>query len=88
MHHFEEKVGDQAIGVRWKLVVFDAEGVDIPFFDLIAAYNRHPKAFPEFLSKGGFPRSLPARDDDALWFSVHICGCPTIEFTEPQTANM
>jgi len=81
----EEKVGDQAIGVRWKLVVFDAVGVDVALFDLIAAYHWHPQAFPKLLGKSGFSRSRPARDDDALWFSVHVFRMPY--FTKKLTLN-
>jgi len=59
------------------MVVFDAEGVDVALFDLIAAYDWHPQAFPKLLRKSGFSRSRPAGDNDALRFSVHVSGCPT-----------
>jgi hypothetical protein len=37
------------------LVVFDAVGVDIALFDLIAADDWHPQASPSFLAKVVFP---------------------------------
>ena len=80
IHYSKEQLGDQTIGVRRELVMFDAVGVEIALFDLIAAYDRHPQAFPKLLSKSGFSRSRLACDDDALWSSVHVSGCPTIEF--------
>ncbi len=42
IHQTEEKVCDQSIGVGRKLVVFDAEGVDVALFNLIAADHRQP----------------------------------------------
>jgi hypothetical protein len=64
--------------------VFDAVGVDIALFDLIAAYDWHPQERPKFFRKSGFSRSRSACDDDALWFSVHVSGCPTPELTGPE----
>src|SRR2546428_6248884 len=46
----------------------------------LTAYDRHPQAFPKLLSKSGFSRSRLACDDDALWFSAHVSGCPTLAF--------
>lgn len=81
IHYSKEQVGDQTIGVRWELVVFDAVGVDITLFDLIAAYDWHPQAFPKLFRKSGFSRSRPACDDDALWFSAHVSGYPALRFS-------
>lgn len=68
--------------------MFDAVGVDVALFDLIAAYDRHPQALPKLPGESGFPRSRPACDDDALWFSVHVSGCPTFELScEPPRAK-
>lgn len=38
----KEEVRYKTIGVRWQLVVLDAKGIDISFFDFIAANNWHP----------------------------------------------
>ena len=54
----------------------DAESVDVALFDLIAADDRQPQAFSKLFGKSGFPRSRPARNDDALWSPVH--GCPIL----------
>src|SRR5688572_23224617 len=64
----EEKVSDQTVRFRRKLVVFDTERGDIALFDLIADYHRHPQAWAKLVCKRGLAGSLPAGDDDALWF--------------------
>jgi hypothetical protein len=72
VYQFKEKIGNDAIGIWWKLVMLDAECRYVPFFDLVAAYDRHPQTLTEFLCKSGFTRSLPSSDDDAFWFFVHL----------------
>ena len=71
IHDFKEQIGDQAIGIRWELVVLNAVGVDVSLLDLIAAYNRHPQELAQLFSKSGFSRTRSAREDNALWFFVH-----------------
>ena len=48
IHYLEEEIGDHTIGVRWKLIVLDAMGVDIALLDLVATDNWHPQSFSEF----------------------------------------
>ena len=48
-HYLEEEIGDHTIGVRWKLIVLDAMGVDIALLDLVATDDRHPQSLSESL---------------------------------------
>ena len=47
INYLEEKIGDYAIGVRRKLIVLDAMGIDIALLDLVATDNRHPQPLSE-----------------------------------------
>lgn len=49
IHYLEEEISNHTIGVRWKLIVLDAMGVDIALLDLVATDDRHPQSFSEFL---------------------------------------
>jgi hypothetical protein len=57
--------------------MFNAEGVDVSLFDLIAAYQRHPQTSRQLCGKSALPGSLPTRDDNAHWFYVHASVCLT-----------
>lgn len=49
IHYLKEEIGDHAVGVRWKLIVLDAIGVDIALLDLVTTDDRHPQSFSEYL---------------------------------------
>ena len=42
IYDLKEKVRHNSIGLLGELVVLDPKGVDVAFFDLIVAYDRHP----------------------------------------------
>jgi hypothetical protein len=48
-HTTSRKVRHDAIGVRWKIVMLDAAGIDVALLDPIPAYNRHPQLLTQFL---------------------------------------
>jgi len=68
----KERLGDQPISVCRKLVMFESVRVYVTLFNLIAAYQWHVQTCTEFPGKSRLPRSRPARDYDALWFSGHV----------------
>ena len=63
------------------MIVFYAVGIDVALFDFIATYDWQPQKFTKLPGKSGFARSRPARNDDALWFSVHVSEWSTLRFS-------
>jgi hypothetical protein len=72
----EENFGSDSVGIGRKLIVANAEGIDIAFLNLIAADDGHVEEIGQLFRERGFAGARPSCNDDTFGLVRHLMSSP------------